>query len=178
MAEIAPYQPVLLFVGILFREEEVVNEAFRIMDEEFPPFDLKSETIPFGYSNYYDTEMGSGIKRCWVASGELRDPSKLAKWKLFTDGIERRLSIDGRRQINLDPGFVGLSKVVLASLKDHPQRVPLESGVYAEFELIFNNNKWDDLPWTYRDYADKPAKNFLTEVRSQLYHRLKNSGLL
>lgn len=178
MAERVSYQPVLPFIGVLYRDEGTLSQAVEKLRSFLSPFDLKSEVISFSYTDYYENEMGAGILRCWLACTKLSDPADLAGWKLRTDKIERELSTDGRRRINLDPGFVGLSKVVLASLKDHPQRIPLHAGVYAEIELIFNNGEWDDLPWTYWDYADTPAKDFLRRVRSELYRRLKGENLL
>lgn len=167
------FQPVAFFVGILFIDRNILSEALERMSAELGDLPMKSEPIPFEYTHYYEKEMGKPIFRMWAGSPEPRDPSMLASWKLITDKIERETSRENRRTINLDPGFVGLAKVVLASLKDHPQRMPLSDGVYAEIELIFQNGIWQDVPWTYRDYKDKPAKDFLFSLRKKLHEKIK-----
>jgi hypothetical protein len=150
MAEILPFQPIAPFFGILFIEKNILDNALAMCENIISPLDIKCEPIPFSYSDYYEKEMGKGIMRMWIGSSEPADPSGLADWKFATDKIERELAVNGKRAINLDPGFVGLSKVVLASLKDHPQRLPIERGCYGEIELIFQNMQWQNVPWTYR----------------------------
>jgi len=178
MAEVQPFQPVLPFVGVLYIEKTFCDRALNLVEGILGTLELKSEPIPFEYTHYYEAEMGAPITRVWAGSTELADPSELADWKLATDKIERELAVDDCRTVNLDPGFVGLSKAVLASLKDHPQRVPLKDGVYAEIELTFSDDNWRNVPWTYRDYADKPAKDFLMLLRERLLIELRKKSLL
>jgi len=173
MAIIERYQPVALFIGILFTDENILKKVLSTIHSRFGEMPIASEQIEFAYTHYYEKEMGSPIYRMWIGSPEPRDPSELAGWKLISDEIEKENSNDGKRTINLDPGFVGLAKVVLASFKDHPQRLLHHRGVFAEIELIFQNGSWRDVPWTYRDYKDKPAKDFLLSLRTALHERLK-----
>ena len=176
MAKKAKFQPVAFFMGILYADETVRDKTLALAEVLFGPLELRTEPISFEYTDYYNDEMGEDIMRMWVGSPELADPADLANWKLATDEIEWQFTVDGRRTINLDPGFVGLSKVVLASLKDHPQRVPLKDGVYADIELIFKHDRWHTTPWTYPDYVDKPALDFLTKLREALLAELKSKA--
>ena len=178
MAVPGPFQPVLPFVGVLYIDEEMRDRALILSEKILGPLEYRSEPVPFDYTDYYEAEMGTGIMRMWAGSSRIADPSELSKWKLTTDRIEREISIDEQRTVNLDPGFVGLSKVLLASLKDHPQRVPLRDAVYAEIELTFSDGSWHELPWTYPDYVDAPAKKFLAELREVLLLKLKRHGFI
>jgi len=178
MANLKPFQPVLPFVGILFRKSPQLETALEQIEKYLWPLNSFSPKIDFNYTRYYDREMGSGIIRMWAGSHRLADPSNLTEWKLATDKIEREMMEHGNRVVNLDPGFVALSKAVLASLKDFPQRIPLKNGVLAEIELTFMHNRWYDTPWTYGDYSDKPAKEFLYDLREILLWKLKSEGKL
>ena len=58
----------------------------------------------------------------------------LAATKLQTQAIEMKFRdpLSGDRRVNLDAGYIGLSKVVLASITNANQRIDLNSGIYAE----------------------------------------------
>jgi len=178
MAKLRRYQPVLPFIAVYFRESELLQKAVAEMGLVLGGFDKVSKSIDISYSRYYEEEMGSGLCKQWFASTILADPTRLAAWKLASNEIERKYALDGNRRVNIDPGFVGLSKVVLASLKDHPQRIPLSDGVFAETELTYEDGHWHNLPWTYWDYADNPVKSFLMDVRTALYRQLKAEGYI
>jgi len=44
----------------------------------------------------------------------------------FVNQIEEKLSNEWERTINLDPGYIGLSKLVLATTKDYSHRIYLK----------------------------------------------------
>ncbi len=168
MASRAEFEPVLPFAGFLYIENDILLNAIELLQRVIPKLECSSPAIPFNYSDYYNKELGGCPSRIWIASSETADPSLLADWKIASNEIEAKLATSEGRRINIDPGFIGLSKVVLASCKDHPQRVPLRGGIYAEIELIFRLEGWKNTDWTYRDYADAPAKQFLFEQREYL----------
>ena len=79
--------------------------------------------------------------------------------KRFTDVV---------RPVNIDPGVVELSKLVLASAKNFSHRVYLRDGVYAEVTLQYRRGKWHGAAWTFPDYASGRYDAFLTAARSRL----------
>lgn len=178
MAEQAPFEPVLPFIGVLYTHEEMLHKAIRRMERVIPSLVRRSNPILFDYTDYYNKEIIGNIMRIWIASEKLADASKLADWKIISNAIEREFSMPTGRTINIDPGFIGLSKIVLASCKDHPQRIPLKDGIYAEIELTFRHEEWIDTPWTYRDYSDFPAKKFFTEQRNHLLELVRREEFL
>ena len=76
------------------------------------------------------------------------------------------------RAINLDPGYVTESKLVLASAKGLSHRIYLARGVFAEVTLNYTHSQWQSNPWTFPDYASGAYDAFLTEVRSILRGQL------
>jgi len=73
------------------------------------------------------------------------------------------------RRINIDPGYVSESKIVLASTKDFSHRICLRSGIYAEVTLNYRRDRgWQFFDWTYPDYKEKTALDFFTLVRNKL----------
>ncbi|MBI5756814.1 MAG: DUF4416 family protein [Nitrospirae bacterium] len=56
------------------------------------------------------------------------------------------------RPVNIDPGYITLAKVVLASTKDYSHRVYIGKGIYAEVTLSYENKTFRPFSYTYPDY--------------------------
>ncbi len=116
--------------------------------------------------------MGSPLYRRWVAFERLAAPDALAEAKLTTNAIEADLAAEraagAPRPINLDPGYLDLARLVLASMKDHAHRIYLGRGVYAEITLLYQSRRWQKLPWTFPDFASGRYDAFLTAARGRL----------
>jgi hypothetical protein len=81
-------------------------------------------------------------------------PDRLAALKQDTNRIEERWRRDaGGRRVNIDPGYLSASQLVLASTKPFSHRIYLERGIWAEVTLLFKKGSFTSLPWTYPDYA-------------------------
>jgi len=94
--------------------------------------------------------------------------------KLRTNELERKYSEGGRRKINLDPGYITESNLVLASTKAYNHRIYLKEGIYAEVTLIYRKKTgYEPLPWTYPDYRTRLALDFFGEVRRLYREELK-----
>jgi hypothetical protein len=133
--------------------------------------------------------MGEGLYRGFVAFEKLIDPERLAEIKIATNDIEARIAEAvhngaepwaGKtpppvRPVNLDPGYLTLAKLILASMKDFSHRIYLRGGVYAEITLQYRNG-WQALPWTFPDYASGRYDAFLHQARQRLhqYERKEN----
>lgn len=77
------------------------------------------------------------------------------------------------RPLNLDPGYLTLAKLVLASTKDHSHRLYLGEGIYAEVTLNYVSGRWQPLPWTYPNYRRDDYQRFLDRCRQQYAERLR-----
>ena len=70
-----------------------------------------------------------------------------------------------QRPINIDPGYISMTKLVLASTKNREHRLYLRDGIYAEVTLAFRDQRWQPMGWTYADYQRDDVLEFLTQGR-------------
>lgn len=163
------YPPVKLVFGFIFKDDGVYRKACAALARRFGEFDFESETLDFGYTDYYQDEFGKKLKRKFASSKKLIKPHDLYKIKIYTNQIEKGLSRDSRRLINIDPGYLDLSKFVLATTKDFYHRIYLNKGIFAELALYYQDKAFKALEWTYPDYRTAEYMNILKQIR-QIYH--------
>ncbi len=166
--------PVVFFLAVTCKDpEDVKNKVFPRLSKflGFPIF--TSKIFNFSeFTTYYEKEMGKDLKKFFVFFEKLKSPEFLIELKHLCYKFERALWIaPDRRGANLDPGYLCLSKLVLATFKDFSHRIYLGKGVFAEVTLIFKQGDFSKLPWTYPDYLQPWVLNFFKEVRE--WYRLK-----
>lgn len=164
--------PVKLFCGLI-GSDAWIEEAERLLVEELGPVDCRSLLLPFTWTDYYGDEMGSDLKRRWIAFAELKERGYLARAKHAAVLLEADLSFDGRRRVNIDPGYVDCAQVVLATAKNFSHRIYIGKGYYAEVTLIYARTGFRLLEWTYPDYKSEKGLEFFEEVRSAYYLQLR-----
>jgi hypothetical protein len=167
---------VKIFCGLIYNNEEIYKQALTLLKNKFGTSDIENGLIPFDFTDYYKKEMGENLKRRFISFSELRLPEDAYKWKLQTIEIEKQFSISKEkpsRQINIDPGYLTLSKIVLFSTKDYYHRIYLREGIFAEITLRWQEKKYEIFPWTYPDYQTEFAKHFFTDVREKYYKQIK-----
>lgn len=175
MAEIAQPKPVKLIVGLLAQQSVWLDAAGQRLTETLGPIDLTSQDIDFTFTHYYDQQMGAGLLRRFLAFERLIDPGELRAIKQRTNQLEAELARQFpqvARPVNLDPGYVALAKLVLASAKDFSHRVYLGEGIFAEITLQFREGKWQSLAWTFPDYGSGQYDAFLLAARQRLKEQL------
>ncbi|HPP13008.1 MAG TPA: DUF4416 family protein, partial [bacterium] len=77
-------------------------------------------------------------------------------------------------QVNLDPGYLDLARVVLFTTKDFSHRIYMSQGIYAEITLLFHQGKFQPLPWTYPDYQTEQYLKFFSWVREKYRQQIKS----
>ena len=174
MSEPSPSQPVKPVVSLIMAREDLNGPLIRRLADYFGPPDMVSPWRPFTATEYYDGEMGPNLGRRLAAFLHLADPAHLAQWKLFTNGLEEEFSLGGCRLVNLDPGYVAKERLVLATGKNYTHRLYLEQGIYGDLTLIYSQNGFQALPWSYRDYAEGEMPALLTLVRRKYLWQLKS----
>ncbi len=152
-----------------------------MLTKSYGPVDAVSETWSFDFTDYYESEMGTGLLRQFVSFAELIDPGRLASIKVDTNALEERICYEcglppGQRPVNLDPGYIELSKLVLATTKNGSHRVYLRDGIYAESTLHYRTGKWAAWPHTYADYASDRYHAFFEQVRGLYRGKLDALG--
>jgi len=176
MGQEKPFEPWKLIIGLLIAEEDPPesDEIVSSLEARFGPADFTSGPAPFTFTDYYNKEMGSRITRKFVSFERLVNPGKLSDIKRITDAIEIRFSRSGRRRVNIDPGILSLSRLILASTKDNAHRVPLSKGIYGEITLLYRGKGFVSLPWTYPDYDTDLYKDIFIHIRKLLREQLKH----
>jgi hypothetical protein len=155
-----------IFSGVLYSEEAYYITAVKELEEAFGP--IIFETLPFPWhTEHYREEIGWPITRKFVFFQNPVAQESLADIKLRTISIEKGLSVEGRRTVNLDPGYLTSAKVVLASTKDYAHRIYLRDGIFAETTLYFMNGTFKDHLFTYRDYTDNRTVSLFNAVRKE-----------
>ena len=167
MGKARPPQKVKLVAGLLASDTALFARAAALLERALRnKVDFESRVADFSHTDYYAEEMGPGLKRRFISFEKVVDPADLYKVKLVTNRLERRLSSGGKRKINIDPGYLDLSKLVLFSTKDYSHRIYLRKGVYAEVTLFYRDHAFNPWPWTYPDYKTPEYKEIFDGIRN------------
>jgi hypothetical protein len=164
--------PALLIIAASSRYDDALAWGRHQAERELGPLAAASDAFDFTETNYYAAEMGEGLKKQFWAFSKPINPGRLAAIKLTTNLWEAEYA--GARQhpeprpLNLDPGYVTLAKLVLASTKDHAHRIYLADGIYAEVTLSYRGGAWQPFEWTYPDYRRADFHAFFTHCRELL----------
>jgi len=163
-------------VSVLFGAPEAMEAVLPGLVGFFGPPALRSGEYPFDMSDYYRPEMGEGLRRCWLCFSVLRDPSELTAWKTLTCDLERTMSRGGRRTANLDPGYLDHGKLVLASLKEAPDKVYMGRGVWAHTCLRYRFGDFTGPDHSFPDFLDGRFNDFFRQAK-EVYKRLLREPL-
>jgi len=158
----------LLFIGTLYSDPETFSRSKEILQKIFGEVLFTSPPSPWDYSLYYKNELGWPIVRQFMFFRDLIDAGNLPRVKLMTNEIEQELSRNNRRCINLDPGYLTLAKVVVASTKNYSHRIYLGGGIYGEVTLVYQDNIFKPHLFTYRDYQDRNCIELFLSARARL----------
>lgn len=163
---------VLLILAAFSRHQDALGWAKTKTESTWGPIALASDAFDFRETNYYDATMGVGLRKQFLAFEQLIDPERLVDLKLLTNDWETEYASlaehDEQRPLNLDPGYITLAKLVLASTKDHAHRIYLGRGIYAEITLKFRDGAWQASDWTYPDYRRLDFQEFFSRCREYL----------
>ncbi|MGR3177415.1 MAG: DUF4416 family protein [Candidatus Anammoxibacter sp.] len=184
MGKICETEPVNLIVGMLSSIPEVFKIAESALENVYGPIDIKSELIPFTFTDYYKTETGDNISRKFLSFKELIDPESIASIKIDTNNLETKISGEKKynvprynvpRIINLDPGYICNSKLILATTKDYSHRIYLQKGIFAEITLQYHSKfkSYKPQPYTFPDYRTDEYIDFFNEVRTCYINKTK-----
>ncbi len=174
MGQIKEPKPVKLISSMFTADLELLEVSRNKFSETFGRTDYESDLLPFDHTSYYAAEFGERLMRKIVSFAELVDPGRLAEVKRLTNDLEMGWAREGKRRINLDPGYVSLAKLVLATTKNHGHRIYLGQGIYAEVTLHYRNKIFCPWEWTYPDYASPPYIAIFNHIRELYLAQLRS----
>ena len=153
-------------MGFIYKDEAIFIKSRDKLEKIFGGLNFQSGPLDFNYTTYYEKEMGAGLKRRFISFSKLIPIGDLYRIKLYTNRLEARFSDSGaRRQVNIDPGYVDLAKLVLASTKDYSHRIYLRKGIFAEITLSYRGNSFAYNDWTYPDYRSQEYIDIFNKIR-------------
>jgi hypothetical protein len=173
MSDPQPAEAVKLIASLFSGEPRLLGDAVHALSEKYGKVDFISAPAPFAYTDYYTKEFGGSLIRRLIAFDRLIRPDSLPDVKLWTNSLERRLSAEGRRGVNIDPGYIAKAHLILSTGKGYSHRPYLRDGIYADLTLIYRNKAFETLPWTYPDYAGGEMIGMLTRIREKYSLQLK-----
>jgi hypothetical protein len=169
VGDVAVPRKVRLIIGVLWTDRNDLQRVHSRLETLFGPVEDQSQSVPFDrYSLHYTPEMGNDINRCFWSFENPYPRGSLHEAKLTTNRLESIFSKGNRRTINLDPGLLTLSSLVLATTRPRYHRIYLGKGIYAELTLIYREMDFQPLPWTYPDYREAWTRSFFLESRARL----------
>ncbi|MBF0350623.1 MAG: DUF4416 family protein [SAR324 cluster bacterium] len=165
---------VKIITGLIFQQESLATEALLSLCElTRMTLQQTSVSIPFDKTDYYAPEMGSALFRKFVSFAGIVSLEQIHRWKQHTSQIEQQFSINGQRQVNLDPGYIDLHKLVLLSSKPGSHKVYLADGVWADMTLMKNRQGFETFRWTFPDLKENTWHPFFLDVRLAYKRELK-----
>ena len=169
-------QKVKLIAAVTYQVSAQLQSAETFLTGQFGPIDFRTPEFDFNFTDYYREEMGDNLKKIFFGFEKLIPRETLADIKLSTTKYETDTSMNGKRTVNIDPGYIGEANIILASTKNFSHRIYLEKGIYGDCNLILKDGEYHPLPWTYPDYKEQWIREFLFEVRSRHVNQLQDSG--
>jgi hypothetical protein len=177
MGELRSHPPAMLLLAAFSRHEEALAWARQTCEAAWGPVALASPAFDFEETDYYRTSMGEGLKKQFLAFEKPFDPAELVELKLQTNQWEAQYAALRKsaesRPLNLDPGYITLAKLVLASTKDFSHRIYLGRGIFAEITLQYRGGGWQPSEWTYPDYRRADFQQFFTQCREYLKQNMR-----
>jgi len=156
-----------LIFGALYSDPYWLEQAKEKLVKQKREIQHQSLEYSFDQTDYYSSEMGVALKRRFLSIRGVYSLESSVDWKIRMLEIENQLSLDGKRRINLDPGFIDLHRVVLLSRKEGPQKIYIGHGVWADLVLLKNKEGYRKFSWTFPDLRDGRYNDFFLKVRSE-----------
>jgi len=158
--------PAKYFCGFTFQPQVDIEAMIGQIKRRFGEVDVRSEIYDFSaFTDYYQAEMGTGLKKIFLSFTRLQPQDFLPQFKLLTNAFESEFMSGTHRQFNMDPGYLTLAKVVLATTKDYSHRLYLGQGIFGDLHLVYSQKSFHAQPWTYPDYKQELAAGFFLQVR-------------
>lgn len=169
MGHTKQYPPCVQMIAAFSQHADALDWLWSRVGVQIGPVVLLSPLFEFNESAYYRPTMGERLLKQFAVLQDFYDPARLARDKLTTNAWENEFkdgsNFEEQRPLNIDPGYISMTKLVLASTKNREHRVYLCDGIYAEVTLAFRNQEWQPMSWTYPDYQREDFRVFFHQAR-------------
>jgi hypothetical protein len=162
--------------AVTFSQDVALEEVLSRLEEVMGHHQRRSSVFNFSFTSYYSREMGDSLQKIFCSFHRLISPADLAALKVATNALEETWARAGRRRVNLDPGYIAKSKLVVASAKNFAHRIYMSQGIYGDLQLQFRENRYHPEFWTFPDYQTEEALDFFKQVRNDLIRQDEKRG--
>ncbi len=170
-------EPVKLLIALLAADTALFAQATTRIEAAYGRIDLESPVFPWETTDYYQTEMGGHLLRRFVTCEQLIRPEDLIRLKREANEMEYAFASppgpSSPRRLNVDPGYIDTTKLVLASTKAQAHRIYLSQGIYAEVTLLYHHGTYQPFIYTYDDYRWSETYEFLKQARKKYLGQLR-----
>jgi hypothetical protein len=170
MAKPQEADPVKLFTAILWADEDALQKAVKMMEENWGAVDFVGPDHSFDSTHYYEPEMGANLKRRLISFLDLFPPDNIGSAKHRCNELEDLLAKNTQRLINLDIGYLDHNKIVLASFKGAGQKIYMGKGVWADLIARYRSGRYQPFEWTFPDFKDGRYDRELNKMR-EIYRK-------
>src|SRR5512139_2671463 len=166
-------EPAKLFMSLIALEKDIFHRGIQDLCSTFGEADTVSERLPFDFTDYYTQEMGKPLFRHCITFDRLISITSLPDVKRATNQLEENYAVlNGNRPININPGYICLEHVILATTKGYTHRPYLRDGIYADLTLMYRNKSFQALEWTYPDYRQETVIRLFNQFRKKYLEEL------
>lgn len=167
----------MLIVAAFSRHGDALDWARHRAEQQWGSIMLESERFAFCDTDYYQRTMGEDLKKVFWAFAPGFEPAELPDVKRTTNAWEEEFARQSdaieTRPLNIDPGYLSLGKLILASTKDFTHRIYLSQGIFAEITLHYQRGRWEHHRWTFPDYQRDDYQAFFSECRQHLHRWIR-----
>ena len=174
MSEPSAPKPVKLIVSLISGDENIIASVAGKLSQVYGGIDFMSKLIRFNKTDYYEAELGKSLVRRFVTFEKLVEPDGLPEVKRWTNRLEsEHKDREGNRKVNLDPGYISLCHLILATNKGFSHRPYLRDGVYADLTLMYKGKSFQPLEWTFPDYGTDEIIEIMNRLRERYQVQLR-----
>ncbi len=150
-----------LFIALMYGSVKKKDKAIEKLTAKFGKINYYSEEYPFNFTDYYEREFGKDLKKQLFIFNKAIEKNDLIDIRNTTEEIEQSFSENGNRTINIDPGYISETGLVLATKKEKPWKELLGQGIYAHKIMECKEKQIVTFNHTFADYRSAKVKEFL-----------------
>ena len=158
------------FVAVMFNRADQLKNILDVLENRFGSILSAGPSYRVSdFSDYYETDFGNQLQKQFFVFKKPICLENFFQVKVWTNNLEFDPNTKTpRRILNIDPGYLEPSKLVLYSSKNFSHRTYCGAGIFAEVTMSFVHGDFVRLPWTYNDYYWKKNREFLLDSRTQI----------
>ncbi len=180
MGQISLPDKVKLFIGIISVNKDIILKVKDKLTDVWGDVDSESDLFDFNLTTYYKDEMGEELYKKFFSFKKLIKRDDIIDIKIRTNKFEEDIKISKDkpgRDLNLDPGYVTLSSIALASTKDFYHRIYVGKGIFMENTMVYRKKEksYMGFEWTYPDFQTNEYIQYFLKLR-EIYHKQLKFG--